>query len=474
MIERRHPTRRAGARMVITFGAFALLGALWLARGALLSATAALVPLGMTLPPVSSSPVATPPTCTGGALQIVAHQDDDLLFQSPDLVHDVLAGRCVRTVFTTAGDAAHDETYWKGRESGSLAAYAQMAGVPDAWTLSDAGIPGHPLRILTLTGAPQISVVLMRLPDGNRTGSGTAVHGHASLMRLWTGSIRSITAVDGSTSYTDASFTTTLTDLLTQFRPTTVRTMDWTIAFGGGDNADHTATALFAHRADRSYGSAHTTLAYGGYPLWTRPPNVTGEDLRAKKNAFLTYAPHDALMCLDAWCPGDVVQRLRLSREYIVASESTGNLAREPGVRVTASSQSAENGQGAVQAVDGYPLGEPVEPTHEWATDRGRTGSWIQLDLPGPSEVNGVVLADRPNRLDQVTGATLVFSDGSSVTTGPLADNGSPVTIRFPARTTTSVRLVVTAVSATTENVGLAELEVYGNMPAVDGPAVAR
>ena len=37
-------------------------------------------------------------------MQIVAHPDDDLLFQSPDLLHDVVGGKCVRTVFVTAGE----------------------------------------------------------------------------------------------------------------------------------------------------------------------------------------------------------------------------------------------------------------------------------------------------------------------------------------------------------------------------------
>ena len=35
----------------------------------------------------------------GTTLNIVAHQDDDLLFLSPDLLHNIQAGRCVRTVY---------------------------------------------------------------------------------------------------------------------------------------------------------------------------------------------------------------------------------------------------------------------------------------------------------------------------------------------------------------------------------------
>jgi len=324
VVKRRHPARRKGARVARALGAFGVLGTLWFTRGVLISVVLVALPLGAT--PVA---LQVPPTapCTAGAMQVVAHQDDDLLFQSPDLTQDVLGGRCVRTVFLTAGDAAQGEMYWRGREAGSLAAYAQMAGVADRWRSSDAGVPGHAVRLMTLADAPRVSVVFMRLPDGNRTGTGMLVHDHQSLRRLWEGDISRIDAVDGSATYTDASLTSTLTDLMTAFRPTTVRTQDWTIEFRHGDNADHTATALFAREADRGYRSAHTLLAYGGYPMWTRLPNVTGPDLIAKKNAFLAYADHDSLMCLEPWCPGDIVATLRLARQYVVASETTGDVA---------------------------------------------------------------------------------------------------------------------------------------------------
>ncbi|PVU81483.1 hypothetical protein DDP54_16555 (plasmid) [Cellulomonas sp. WB94] len=324
MIKRRHPARRTGARLARALGAFGVLGTLWFTRGVLISVVLVSVPLGAA--PVALQVPSTAP-CAAGAMQVVAHEDDDLLFQSPDLAQDVLAGRCVRTVFLTAGDAAQGETYWRGREAGSLAAYAQMAGVADRWSSSDAGVPGHTVRLMTLTDAPQVSVVFLRLPDGNRAGTGMLVHDHQSLRRLWDGDIAAIDAVDGSATYTDASLTSTLTDLMTAFRPTTVRTQDWTIEFRHGDNADHTATALFTRQADQGYRSAHTLLAYGGYPMWTRLPNVTGTDLRAKKDAFQAYAAHDPKICLEPWCPGDLVSTLRLARQYIVASEATGDVA---------------------------------------------------------------------------------------------------------------------------------------------------
>src|SRR6188472_3148233 len=50
-------------------------------------------------------------TCpTGATMNVVAHPDDDLLFQSPDLLHDVQSGKCVRTVYVTAGERGNLNT----------------------------------------------------------------------------------------------------------------------------------------------------------------------------------------------------------------------------------------------------------------------------------------------------------------------------------------------------------------------------
>jgi hypothetical protein len=72
------------------------------------------------------------------------------------------------------------------------------------------------------------------------------------------------------------------------------------------------------------------------------------------------------------------------------------------------------------------------------------------------------VLFDRPNSNDFITGGVLTFSDGSSVNVPPLHNDGSGLEIGFTRRTVTSMRFTVTAVSATTQNVGLAEVQVFG------------
>jgi hypothetical protein len=129
---------------------------------------------------------------------------------------------------------------------------------------------------------------------------------------------------------------------------------------------------------------------------------------------------------------------------------------------VTASSQNTNTGQLAIKAVDGVVDGYPGDYTKEWATRGGKVGSWLKLAWGSAYTINQVVLYDRPNTSDRITGATLSFSDGSSVTVGTLANNGTAVTVSFPAHTVTSLTLTVTGVSSTTTNVGLAEIVVYG------------
>ena len=127
----------------------------------------------------------------------------------------------------------------------------------------------------------------------------------------------------------------------------------------------------------------------------------------------------------------------------------------------SASSQNTSTDQTAAKAIDGVIDGYPGDYTKEWATVGGGSGSWLELTWPSPQTINDVVLYDRPNTSDQVTGGTLTFSDGSTVTVPALAHDGSATTVTFPAKTTTSVLFTVTSVSSSTQNVGLAEIEVF-------------
>lgn len=264
----------------------------------------------------------TPDTCTSHQLQMVAHPDDDLLFMNPDIIREVERGACVRTVYLTTGDANRDSSYWLLREDGIRAAYATMAGADDAWTMGTLTVEGRELQLATLEDAPGISLVFMHLPDGNRRGTGNAIHDHQSLMRLWLGEIETIDAVDGAQSYTSAELRRTLTGIIDDFHTDTLRAQDWTIDFRTGDNADHTAAAQYVRAAAAHATHAHRLMGYAGYPSWTQPANVNGRELGLKADAIMAYAEHDPKMCAHLQCVESLVTAIRNGRQYVVVAEA--------------------------------------------------------------------------------------------------------------------------------------------------------
>ena len=421
--------------------------------------------------PVQSA-VSAPPQCADGALSILAHPDDDLLFFNPHILQDIEARRCTRVVFVTAGESGDDQAYWSSLEAGIRATYAEMAGVANRWTSADAGISAGAISVHTLTAAPHVSVVFLRIPDGF-DGSGSAAYGWQSLAKLWDGEISTVTTVDGRDWYTKTEVRNILVQLMTDYRPTTVRTQDWTSNPNNlDDHSDHWATAKFAQLASRRWTAPHTLLSYEGYPISGYDENVSGDDLAKITDAFVTFADYDKRLCNnpDEGCP-DSPHDAWLERQYLVEVESTGNAARESGATVAVST-SASPVQGGQKANDGYPVGAPMYADHEWVTSGEKAGAWIQYAFAAPTALDGVTLFDRPNLADQITAATLVFSDGSTLPVGALPNNGSGLTVRFPVRTTTSVRLDVTGVSGTTTAVGLAEFETWRGAADTAAPVV--
>ena len=498
----------------------------------------------------------------GSTMSIVAHEDDTILFQNPDLLHAIQAGQCVRIVFVTAGDDGLGEDYWMSREQGAEAAFAEMAGEPDTWNQSDAGISGHPMPLMTLAGNPNVSLVFMRLPDGNIDGSGFAPNESESLQKLYQDQIPLIAADDGSSSYTLSGLEATLQSLIKSFAPNRIFTQDYVGTYGDGDHSDHHTVAYLTREASEAYKTAtHTLIGYMDYPTSTMPSNVTGSDYTQKLNAWLTYAPYDSQVCQTAAECNQTSYGLWIAAQYTVGSETDGPGTNYPPVAnagpnqmvpisstvrldgsqsfdsgtsptyqwtqtsgptvtlssataaqptftapsspttltfqlvvsdgsltsqtsrvtitvnppdlallatATASSQDTADGSTAAKAIDGNLGGYPGDPTVEWATNGGKKGSWLKLTWTSPVTTNEAVLYDRPNLNDQITGATLTFSNGTTATVPALNNNGSATTVMFPVVTTTSLLMTVNSVSSSTQNVGLSEIMVY---PApVSGP----
>jgi LmbE family N-acetylglucosaminyl deacetylase len=240
----------------------------------------------------SSKPRAQPGCNGSSSMNIVAHEDDDILFLSPDLLHDIQNGRCVRTVFVTAGDANLGLAYAKDRAIGARAAYAQMANLPSAWTISDATVSGHPIPVYTLRGNAKISLVFLKLPDGNFDGSGFSNNNYQSLQKLLTGVIPDIKAIDGSNVFTEASLRRTILQLIRDFRPNELRTQD--TGFSIWDHSDHRAVASLVKSAHVQYVVTHSFFSYIDYMSLFYLPNIFGSDFLAKENAFSAYTAYDS------------------------------------------------------------------------------------------------------------------------------------------------------------------------------------
>ncbi|MBB4739556.1 LmbE family N-acetylglucosaminyl deacetylase [Actinoplanes octamycinicus] len=382
------------------------------------------------------------------ALTVVAHEDDDLLFVNPEISDDIAAGRCVTTLYVTSGDAARGPDYWRSRERGEMAAYARMAGRPARWTEQTRLVRGHPVHRATLAGT-RITLLFLRLPD--RVGGWP----DQTLQLLWLDPSVRMYTLDAGHRYTRATLLTVLTAVMVIYQPTVIRTLDFRGAYGDGDHDDHHTVAYLTHAAQLRYRTPHRITGHLGYPVARRPANLTAARYRAKLGHFLAYAPHDRVVCqtADRCDRGGYGAYLRRDVRVPAPAGPGRNVAGQ--ALPAASSGNEATVEVAAKAVDGRRDGALLG---EWVTVGERAGAWLTLTWPDPQVLNRIVLYDRPNRADRITGAVLRFSDGSTVPVGPLPDDGSPLTVHFAPKAVTSLRFTVTGVSGTTRDAGLAEI----------------
>jgi LmbE family N-acetylglucosaminyl deacetylase len=375
-------------------------------------------------------------------LNVVAHEDDDLLFINPAVSDDIQAGRCVVTLFVTAGDAGRMPSYWRAREQGAMAAYAEMAATPDEWVEDTTVVASRGIARFKLLDA-NVTLLFLRLPDGH----GNPARPGETLQRLWRGEITAIRPLTSSNRYTRNSLIATLTALMDATAPNEIRTLDYMGVYGDGDHNDHHTAAYFTYEAQKNYRTPHHISGYMGYPLEKEPENLPDPVRTEKLAAFLAYAPYDVKVCqtADSCTANFYGPRFTRSVETHTEFRPDNNVALT--ARVTASSA-----RPAAQRA--------VRDTSEWSTP-SRTGAWIALSWPTRQPLAQIDLQDRTNSRDQIRAATLEFSDGSTMKIGALPNNGATKHFRFPPRSVTSVRLKITAVSPTTKNLGLKAIRAY-------------
>lgn len=196
---------------------------------------------------------------------MVAHPDDDILFQNPDLLTELKDhGRCITSVYLTSGDAGLGIDYAKSREMGSKEAYSSMVSSGAtrqgnmSWTTTTGLLAGRRVMIESYNGNPKVQHVWLRMPDGNYLGDGFPATNSTSLKKLYFGQVQTmrtlpiaITAespshggsIDVSTSgYTLDELKRVISEVVALTKPVVVRTQDWQ-GEGRSDHSDHYTTA---------------------------------------------------------------------------------------------------------------------------------------------------------------------------------------------------------------------------------------
>ena len=177
-------------------------------------------------------------------IYVHAHEDDWELYMGDRVVLGLQTVPNVVFVYTTAGDGNQGTVYWQYQERAAQLAMDAVVG-PGAWTCANQAIQGHPLWRCVKGGA---AAYFMRLPDGGASGEGYGTRG--SMSNLRDGYQASLTAIDGSTTYTSwADFYTTIRGIVdyessNQGAPfVEVHAPDYDRTTNTADHPDHTATA---------------------------------------------------------------------------------------------------------------------------------------------------------------------------------------------------------------------------------------
>jgi LmbE family N-acetylglucosaminyl deacetylase len=230
-----------------------------------------------------------------GAMTIVAHADDDLLFMNPDIFNGIAAGEGSTTIFVTAGDAGYDDWYWQAREQGAKAAYALMAGVDD-WQDEVVSVTysGTTYEVVSsfLASAPDVRLYFLRIPDG--AGAIADPADYETLARLEAGTLAAATTVDDAASYTRADLVAVLTALMEAHDPSQFRLQVAEGDFATGEHTDHVHATEFALEALAQFsGTDFQVTHYVNYQSDQLAPNLSPEDAALSLQIMQAYAAFD-------------------------------------------------------------------------------------------------------------------------------------------------------------------------------------
>jgi LmbE family N-acetylglucosaminyl deacetylase len=285
-------------------------------------AKAAIAPT--TILPITTDQLAGTDCAGPTIMNFVAHEDDDLLFMNPDLLHEIKGGDCVRTIFLTAGNDGKGESYWLSRQLGAEAAYNEMLGTNSIWIQRTVQLnTSEYITVANPRDNLKISLIFFDLPDGNLTGQGFPMSHFESLAKLQSGAISTIQSVDGQSTYTAPQLVKDLAELMVLYHPSEIHTQADVKSVPYPDHSDHIATGKFTQAAATVYDQEQFIGAvtipvklYVGYPIHGYPANVSGSDLEQKEAAFFVYAQYDGDVCRTIAACQSTAYGFYLTRQY--------------------------------------------------------------------------------------------------------------------------------------------------------------
>jgi hypothetical protein len=226
------------------------------------------------------------------AFYIATHPDDALVFRGDQLYADShLAGSRLVHITVSAGDAGRSDGWWQARESGTARALAAAQSPAGTAGVSSRAVNGH--LIASYRGSGFVAYSL-RLPDGGLDGAGFEAAGGGTLGKLAAGSITSLAAVDGSTTYAGwDDLCATLRAICAHERRGTGTVAPWINAadpdraINPRDHPDHYAVGDALHTF--AVRDGYQCAWWSGYDVRDRPANLGGLDLDAKRFLFTAY-----------------------------------------------------------------------------------------------------------------------------------------------------------------------------------------
>ncbi|WP_441247053.1 PIG-L family deacetylase [Kitasatospora sp. McL0602] len=239
-------------------------------------------------------------------MQVVAHEDDDLLFMNPDLSTAIAGGTPSVTVFVTAGNGTGDPcaSYcWDtegeplrtwNRQMGAVNAYSRMAGAGDTdpttdeagrWTAEAWTVAGKQVERYVLKGRP-VHLIFLNLHDGQLA---EVQAGGTDTTIVPVGS-----PLSGPSTYAADDVIEVLRQLMVAYQPTVLRAQDENPdSRYSGEHPDHLAAAAFVGEAARQYGGSLIQINYRNYNIGDCPVNLDPATAGDKNVFFSEYASHD-------------------------------------------------------------------------------------------------------------------------------------------------------------------------------------